>query len=176
MAIVAADILLKFSVAAAAGDTTAGTAAGSLGDQVSTTQITTATLNNLWDDTSGAESAAGDVEYRGIFVHNNHATLTYTNATVEVNSQTALGGSIDLATDNIAVSAKGSASPQMATIANESTSPGGGAGSFGAGPLALGDIGPGQVKGVWVRRTVTAGASAVDPDGAILRVLGDTLP
>lgn len=175
MAIAASDILLKFSVNAAAGDTTAGTAPTSLGKQVSTTSITTASYNNLWDDTTGAESAAGDIEYRGIFVHNNHATLTYANATVEVNSQTAGGGLIDVATDNIAVSAKGAATAQMATIANESTLPTG-ISAFGAGPLALGDIGPGQVKGVWLRRTVTAGAGAVDPDGAIIRVLGDTLP
>lgn len=175
MAIVAADIVKRYSVTAAAGDTTAGTAATSLGDQISTTVITDATLNNLFDDVSGAESAAGDIEYRGIFILNNHATLTLTNATIEVLSQTAGGGSIDIATDNIAVSAKGSASAQMGTIANESTAPGA-ASAFGAGPLALGDLGPGQVKGVWLRRTVGAGASGVNPDGVVLRVTGDTLP
>lgn len=176
MAIVASDILLKFSVTAAAGDTTAGTAATSLGDQISTTALTSAVLNNLWDDTTGAEAAAGDIEYRCIFVHNNHATLTYVNCTVEVQSQTAGGGSIDIALDNIAISAKGAAVAQAAQVANETTSPGASAGAFGAGPLAVGDLAPGQVKGIWVRRTVTAGAGAVDPDGAILRILGDTLP
>lgn len=175
MAITASDIVFRLSVSAAAGDTTAGTPATSLGDQVSTTAITTATLNNLFDDVSGAESAAGDIEYRCIFVLNNHATLTLTNATVAVQSQTAGGGAIDIATDNIAVSAKGSGSAQAATIANESTAPSG-VSAFGAGPLALGDLGPGQVKGVWLRRTVTAGAGAVDPDGVVLRVTGDTLP
>jgi hypothetical protein len=175
MAIVAADIQYRFSVAAATGDSTAGTAPTSLGDQVSTTQITDATLNNLWDDVSGAESAAGDTEYRGIFVLNNHATLTLQNATIALQSETAGGGAITIATDNIAVSAKGSGSAQMGTIANESSAPGA-ASAFGAGPLALGDIGPGQVKGVWVKRVVAPGASALNPDGAILRVTGDTLP
>ena len=94
MAIVAADIQYRFSVAAATGDSTAGTAPTSLGDQVSTTQITDATLNNLWDDVSGAESAAGDTEYRGIFVLNNHATLTLQNATIALQSETAGGGAI----------------------------------------------------------------------------------
>lgn len=175
MAIVAGDIIYRLSVAAAAGDTTAGTPATSLGDQVSTSAITTATMNNLWDDTSGAEAAAGDVEYRCIFVLNNHATLTLQNATVEVLSQTAGGGLVDIATDNIAVSAKAAAVAQAATVANESTAPTG-VSAFGAGPLALGSLGPGQVKGVWLRRTVTAGAGAVDPDGVVLRVTGDTLP
>lgn len=176
MPIAGSDIIYRLSVAAAAGDTTAGTPATSLGDQVSTTAITTATLNNLWDDVSGAEAAAGDVEYRCLFVLNNHATLTLTNAQITIASQTAGGGTIDIAVDNIAVSAKASGSAQAAAVANESTSPGGGAGSFGAGPLALGDIGPGQVKGVWLRRTVSAGAGAVNPDGVVLTVSGDTLP
>jgi hypothetical protein len=175
MAIVAGDIVFRLSVAAAAGDTTVGTPATSLGDQVATTAITTAQLNNLFDDVSGAESAAGDIEYRCLFVLNNHATLTLTNATIEVLSQTAGGGTVDIATDNIAVSAKGAATPQAATIANESTVPTG-ISAWGAGPLALGDLGPGQVKAVWLRRTVTAGAGAVDPDGLVLRVNGDTLP
>lgn len=176
MPIVTGDIIYRFSVAAAAGDTTAGAAATSLGDQVSTTAITDATLNNLFDDVSGAEAAAGDIEYRCIFVLNNHATLTLVDAEVVIDSQTAGGGTIDIALDNIAVSAKGSGSAQAAAVANESTGPGGGAGSFGAGPLTIGDLAPGQVKGIWVRRTVTAGAGAVNPDGAILEVTGDTLP
>jgi hypothetical protein len=175
MAIVASDIVKRFSVAAAAGDTTAGTAAGSLGDQISTTVITDATLNNLFDDVSGAESAAGDTEYRCIFILNNHATLTLQGATIEVLSQTSGGGTVDIALDNIAVGAKGSGSAQAATIANESTAPSG-VGTFGAGPLTIGDIPPGQCKGVWLRRVVSAGAGAVNPDGVVLRVTGDTLP
>lgn len=175
MAIVASDIQKRFSVAAAAGDTTAGTAATSLGDQVSTTQITDATLNNLFDDVSGAESAAGDVEYRCIFFLNNHATLTLESATVAIQSETAGGANIAIATDNIAVSAKGAATAQADVVANEQTAPTN-VSAFGAGPLSLGNIGPGQVKGVWVRRTVPAAAGALNPDGVVLRVTGDTLP
>lgn len=175
MPIASADIQYRLSVAAAAGDTTAGTPATSLGDQVSTTQVTAATIGNLFDDVSGAEASAGDVEYRCIFVLNNHATLTLQNATVTVNSETAGGGSIDIALDNIAISAKGAASAQAATIADENTAPSG-VGAFGKGPLSIGNLAPGQVKGVWVRRTVAASTGALDPDGAILRVTGDTLP
>jgi hypothetical protein len=176
MAIVASDIVKRLSVVtASAGDTTASTPAASLGDQVATTVITDATLNNLFDDVSGAEAAAGVIDYRCIFILNNHATLTLTTATIAILSQTAGGGTIDIATDNIGPVAKGSASAQAATIANETTAPTG-VSAFGAGPLALGDLAPGQVKGVWLRRTVTAGASALNPDGVILRVTGDTLP
>lgn len=175
MPIVGSDIQKRFSVSAAAGDTTAGTAATSLGDQVSITQITDATLTNLFDDVSGAESAAGDTEYRCIFILNNHATLTLQNATIQILSQTANGGLIDIATDNIAASAKGSGSAQAAVIPDEQTAPSG-VSAFGAGPLALGSLAPGQVKGVWLRRTVSPGATGVNPDGVVLRVTGDTLP
>lgn len=175
MAIESTDIVYRYSVAAAAGDTTAGTPATSLGDQVSTTAIVTATMNNIFDDVSGAEAAAGDVEYRCVFVLNNHASLTLTSAVVAMDSQTAGGGLLALATDNVAVSAKTSGSAQAAVVADENSAPAG-VSAFGNGPLALGDIGPGQVKGIWLRRTVTAGAGALNPDGALFTVTGDTLP
>lgn len=175
MPIAPSDILWKLSVAAAAGDTTAGTPATSLGDQVSTTAITTAQLQNLFDNVSGAEAAAGSVEYRCVFVHNNHATLTYTGCQVSIQSQTAGGGTVDIALDNIAASAKGSGSAQAATVANETTAPTG-VGTFGSSAITLGDLAPGQVRAVWLRRTVTAGASAVNPDGVLLDAKGDTLP
>lgn len=178
MAITSSDIVYRLSVVAAAGDTTAGTPATALGDQVSTTAITTATLNNLFDDVSGAEAAAGDVEYRCIFVLNNHASLTLQAANCYITSQTAGGGTIDIGLDPAAVSAKGSASAQAATIANESSAPAGvtfSSPTSGA-PLTIGDMAPGQVKGIWLRRTVTAGAGALNPDGVIIGVTGDTLP
>lgn len=175
MAIVASDIVKRFSVSAAAGDTTAGTPATSLGDQISTTAITDATLNNLFDDVSGAEASAGMTDYRCIFILNNHATLTLTGATVTILSQTSGGGLIDIALDNIAISAKASASAQAAVIGTETTTPTG-IGTFGAGPLTIGDLAPGQVKAVWLRRIVSASTTALNPDGVILRVSGDTLP
>lgn len=176
MAIIASDIVKRFSTTSgSAGDSTAGTASTSLGKYISTTAITDATLNNLFDDVSGAEAAAGMIDYRCIFVLNNHATLTYIGATVTLLSETAGGGAITIATDNTAVSAKGSASAQGTQIASETTTPSG-VSAFGAGPLTIGDIAPGQVKAIWLKRTVTAGASAVNPDGAIIRFTGDTLP
>lgn len=177
MAIASTDILIKFSVAAAAGDTTAGTAATSLGDQVSTTQITDNTLNNLFDDVSGDENAASESEYRCIFVHNNHATLSLQTAVVWLSAETAGGASIQIAIDNIAASAKGSASAQAAVIANEDTAPSG-VGTFSAPTtkgtgLALGTLAAGQVRAVWVKR-VTANTAALDNDSVSIRVEGDT--
>lgn len=172
MSVSASDMQLRFSVAAAAGNTTAGTAAGALGDQVSTTQLTSAVLGNLFDDVSGSEASAGDVEYRCVFVVNNHATDTSFNTAVVVQSQVSLGASFDLALDNIGVVAIGSASAQAAVIANESTAPSG-VGAFGAGPLSIGTMGPQTVAAVWVRRTVTAATAAISSDGGVLRIQGE---
>lgn len=177
MAIVASDIVFRLSVVtASAGDTTASTPAASLGDQVSTSAITTATLNNLWDDVSGAEAAAGDIEYRCIFILNNHATLTLLGSNVYITSQTSGGGTITIGLDTTAISAKGSASAQAVTIANESTAPSGVTFSSptSGSPLTIGDLAPGQVKGIWLKRDVTAGASALNPDGVIIGWAGDT--
>lgn len=176
MPIAGSDIVFRLSVVTgSAGDSTASTPNASLGKYVSSTAIVAATIDNLFDDVSGAEAAAGSVEYRCFFVLNNHATLTLTNPVLSINSETAGGGTINTATDNIAVSAKGSASAQAAQIANETTAPTG-VSAFGTSNLSLGDLAPGQVKAVWLKRTVTAGAGAVNPDGVVLRVTGDTLP
>jgi hypothetical protein len=176
MAIVASDIITRFSVTSgAAGDATAGTAAGSMGKYVSTTAWADGAI--LFDDVSGAENAASEAEYRCIFVLNNHATLTLQNAVVYLSAEVAGGASVALAVDNIAASAKGSASAQAAQIANEDTAPTG-VGAFSspttaATGLALGNLAPGQVRGVWIRRT-TANTVAVDADGFTLGIAGDT--
>lgn len=176
MAITATDILFKFSVAAAAGDTTAGTAAGSLGDQISTTQITDATLHNLFDVVSGDENAASDVEYRGFFVHNNHGSLTWQNVVVWLSAEVAGGCTAAISVDTTGVTAKGSASAQMKTIADESTAPA--TQTFSApttkgAALSIGNIPAGSVQGIWVRRTA-ANTAAVDADGVTIRCEGDT--
>lgn len=177
MAIVAGDLAFKYSVTTgSAGNSTAGTQAGSLGKYVSTSTLA-AGANGLFDDISGAENAASTVDYRCVFAINNHATLTLLNAVVYVSSEVVGGASVAIAVDNIAASAKGSASAQAATIANETTAPTG-VGAFstpttsGTG-LALGDLAPGQVRAVWVRRTA-ANSAAIDADGCGLAISGDT--
>lgn len=178
MAIVGSDLVKRYSVAAAAGDSVAGTAAAAFGDQVSTTVITDDSFGNIFPDVTGDEALAGVVKYRCIFILNNHATLTWTNADVSVQSQIANGSTIAIAVDNIAASAKGSASAQAAVIANENTAPSG-VSAFGTGPIALGSLAPGQVKAIWVRQTTSAGATPPAPDGTdnfVLLFDGDTLP
>ena len=180
MPIASTDILYKYSTTVGtAGNTNAGTAAGSLGKYISTTTITDAQLNNLFGDIGGDDNANGVVDYRCLFIHNNHATLTLLSTVVWLLTEVAGGANVAIAIDNIAASAIGSGSAQAATIATRTTTPTGvGAfsspGTKGTG-LVLGDIGPGQCRAVWVRRTATASA-ALNNDGVTLRVEGDTLP
>lgn len=178
MPIASSDIKFKFSVkTGSAGNSTSGTAAGSLGKYISTTEITDATLNNLFDDISGDENAASDVEYRCVFVHNSHASLSLQNAVIWISAEVSGGASVAIAIDNTAASAIGSSSAQADSITDENTAPSS-VGSFSsptskATGLSLGTIPAGQCRAFWIRRTA-ANTSAVNSDGATIKVEGDT--
>ena len=176
-AITSGEILYKYSVSAAAGNTTASSAAASLGDQISTTAWAGGSANDLFDDVTGAENAASAVDYRCIFVHNSNGANALQSAVAYLSAETAGGASIAIAVDNIAASAIGSASAQAAVIATETTTPSG-VGAFsspttaGAG-IALGNIPSGSCRAIWVRRTA-ANSSALSNDGVTIAVTGDT--
>lgn len=178
MPIISTDIKLKLSIKTGA----AGNAAAqpdpnaSLGKYISTTEITDATLNNLFDDVSGDENAASESEFRLIFVHNAHATLTLQNTVAWLSAEVANGADAAISVDTTAASALASASAQAKEVANEDTAP---ASQTFTSPttkatgVSLGNIGPGQVKGLWVRRT-TANRAALDNDSVTIQVEGDT--
>jgi hypothetical protein len=178
MPIASSDIVLRgSSKTGSAGDSTAQTNPNNwLGKYVSTTAFATG-LNGLFDDISGAENAASTVDYRCLFVLNNHATLTMLSSVVYVSAEVSGGASVAIAVDNVAASAKGSASAQADQITNETTAPSA-VGAFstpttvGTG-LSLGDLAAAQVRAFWVKRTA-ANTSAVDADGCTLAVGCDT--
>lgn len=178
MAIAASDIKFKLSVTTgSAGNTTAqGTVDNSLGKYISTTAITDNTLNNLFSDLTGAQNAASQVDYRCIFIHNSHATLTYIGAVIWISNQVAGGADIAIGLDTTAISAVGSASAQALTVASSTTAPAGvtfsAPSTQGAG-LSIGDLAAGNVKAVWVRRTGN-NTSPVNSDGGTLSIAGDT--
>jgi hypothetical protein len=176
-AIVASDIVTRYTTTAgAAGDSTAGTVAGSLGKYASTTAWAGGSLNDLFDNISGAENAASTVDYRGIAVLNNNAANTYESPAAYISAETAGGASVALGADTTAASAKGSASAQLLTIATETTAPAGvtftAPTTFGTG-VALSNIPVANVKGLWIRRTA-ANSAALSADGFTLAIQGDT--
>lgn len=178
MPIGTSDLLIKFSTkAGAAGNSNPGTPAGSLGKYISTTQITDNTLNNLFDDVSGDENLASDVEYRCIFLHNAHGSITAQNSKVYILSETAGGASIAIGVDPTAASAIGSASAQALEVADEDTAPVGVVFTSPtdlANAIVLGDIAPGECRAFWIRRTA-ANTAALANDSVQLRFAVESL-
>jgi len=180
MPIISSDIKIKLSTkSGSAGNSLAQSDVNaSIGKYMSTTDIVTATLNNLFDNVTGAENAASAVEYRCIFVYNSHGTITLENAGVYISSQVAGGTTLAIAVDIIPASAIGSSSPQAFEAASTTSDPSAGTGLFSSpsssgAALPLGNIAPGFCKAVWIRRTA-ANTGAVDNDGGVLVFQGDT--
>jgi hypothetical protein len=175
-AIVASEILNKYSVTAAAGNTTVGTAAGSLGKQISTTTVPDATLNAIFTDLTGAQNAASQVDYSCIFIHNSNAANALQNAVIWLSSEVAGGASIAIGVDPAAASAIAAGTAQAATIASSTTAPAGvtftSPTTFGTG-VSLGSIPSGSCRAVWFRRTA-ANSAALNNDGVTWSVQGDT--
>lgn len=176
-AIVAGDIAWRYSTTAGtAGNTTAGTALGSLGKYISTTAWAGGVAQDLFDDLSGAANAASQVDYRCIFIYNSNAANAYQNAVVFIASEVAGGASIAIGVDTTAASALGSATAQALTIANVTTAPAGvtfSSPTTAATGIALGTIPVGNVRAFWVRRTA-ANTAALSGDGVTLSTSGDT--
>jgi len=167
MPIIAADI--EFRLSGGSGNTNANAA---LGGAKSSTEIVDATLHNLFDRVSGAEALAGDTEYRAIYVHNAHATLTMLSATVHIQTNSSSPDTtLEIAVGTAAINGT------EQTIVNETTAPTGTTFTTAAGSgnaLALGDIPAGQHKAVWVKRIVSASAAADNSDTAQIRVTCET--
>ncbi|MBL8471342.1 MAG: hypothetical protein JNM98_06040 [Rhodocyclaceae bacterium] len=133
----------------------------SLGGAMSATAVDLATtLHNLWDMVSGLETAAGDVEYRCIYLLNKSATNTAYGVAEYLAANTGRADTfiaLGLGTSGI------SGTEQV--IADENTAPAGV--TFSAAPnlaaaVSPGDLAPGARHALWLRRTVVAGAAAVN--------------
>ena len=126
--------------------------------------LTDDALNNIWDDVSSGDASAGDTEYRCSYVKNTHATLSVVNVAVEIGT--------DPTESNweIALGAAGKNGTETA-VANEDTAPA--TPTFGTGSISMGTLAAGDNFPFWIKRIVSAGASAATPDTGILNVCGD---
>ena len=172
MAITDADIGIYLTVkTGSAGNSTAGTAAGSLGKYLSTTAAPTG-LHAIFDTISAAENAASTVDYRCLAVRNLSATDTVT-AVAFLPVATAGGATLSIQVDTTPATAIGSASAQGLSIANETTAPAGvtgwSTGDSASTGVDLGTIPPAHCRLLWLKRAANA-SPALDPDGATLRV------
>jgi len=176
VAIATTDIKYRLTTTAgSSGNSTAqGNVNNSLGKYASTTDMTDASLNNLYDNISGDENTAGTVDYRAFAVINNHGTLTWTGPKVWLLSEIAGGASLSIGLDPVGVVA---ASAVMGTsIGSETSAPAGvtfSAPTTKAAGLSPGDVPAGSGFIVWVKRTA-ANNAAIDSDGGTFRAEGDT--
>lgn len=164
MPIIASEIEFRLSGGAANSDP-----ALSFGGAKSSVAVTGSTL---FDTVSGAESSAGHIDYRCVYVHNADPALTAQSAKVWIQANTPSSDT----TFDIALAGEG-LNGTAETPANDTTAPSGESFSAAANEgasLSLGNIPNGQHYAVWIRRTITAGAAAYTGDGITLRVKCDT--
>lgn len=144
----------------------------SLGGVISTTELVDNTLHNLFAKVSAAEALAGSVKYRGVYVKNEHASLTYEDILAYISAQTTspdTSAKISVADEGKNVS--------MQVIGDEDTAPIGEVFSTADGVgngLSMGSLDAGDYIGIWIERTVDAGAEAFGNDQLILAWRGES--
>jgi hypothetical protein len=187
-AIVSTDILQMLSApGATSGSSVAGTSGNSWGNYISTTQLSSTPLNNLFPDITGAENAASQVDYACIFILNNTTSgnsMLNTVAWLPSSLFVTGGASIALAADTFAASSKSTSSQQAVKITSSTSAPAGVSGwvspvsSAPSSPsytngIQLGTIAPNYCIAVWIRRTA-ANTPPVNNDGFTLEIDFDT--
>lgn len=150
----------------------------SLGGFISTTTWPGGVLDDLFDDITGAENSALTTDYRCVFIHNNHASLTLFSAVLFISNQNlTVGHAVPaIGIDPTPESIISSLSSQAVSVASETIAPAGV--SFSApmtqnDALVLGDIPAGHCRAAWVRRTAVNGPPVTN-DGFTLKVIGET--
>lgn len=126
----------------------------------------TSAASTLFDNVDSTESAAGDIEYRCIYIHCAVAATEDVKAWLAANTPSA-NTTIDIGVGTSVIDGT------EQTVANENTAPTGvtfSAPTTSAAGLSLGILGAGQSRAIWMRRTVNVGATAVTGDSATLRI------
>jgi hypothetical protein len=149
----------------------------SLGGAMSTAAgglMTSGVANNLWDDISGSQTAAGGSEFRAFYVKNANASVDWLSVVYWIDVLTT---SADTEFD-VALASEAVNVAIVQTLASEASVPTGVTfsrpTSKGTG-LSIGTIAHGQFKGLWTKRTWNAGTAAANDSGSY-RVEGDSGP
>lgn len=178
MAIQQSDLLFKYT-GAVSHDAAQTDPDSSLGNYRASSLITSGNDNNVFDDVSGGEASTGDTEYRAIAFHNNHGSLALTACKVWI--QTDTGNGEDDISFGVEAPSASETTGAIQTIADESTAPSAisfsDATSKATGedcPNASNEVGSGEWFGIWLRRIISASASAAAAESVTIRVEGDT--
>lgn len=163
---------LEIHLSGGTGNTSAAAALGGARSTAGGGVVPTSlTANSIFDDVSGAEEQAGDIEYRCVYIRN-VGDQTAENVKVWLTDTADSGTAIAIALGGEGVN--GTAE----TVANESTAPTGETFSTPTtegGGLAPANIPASQHYPLWFRRTITADTGA-SSDTFTLSISYDTLP
>lgn len=192
MAITSAELVKSLTGATSDGGVQAS-ADASLGNYRSSTTITTGADNNLFDDISGAEASAGCTEYRCLVFQNTNALLDLTTAKVYVSAEVAntdvtyalcLERPTTLTTGNAQSIANETTAPDLTNVTyntsgawTDSASCNSFATGLAVGPLnsvGTADLKTSELIFVWIRRVISASASAASSQGLTVTIQGDT--
>lgn len=135
---------------------------GGLGGAATATEVSATALNNIFDDVSAAEAAAGDTEYRAIDVYNDGAA-TITGVELYMSTETSSSDSqLDMGIEDTPANALNSTK----SIADESTAPTTVtfAHRTSGSKLSLPDIPAGEYARLWLRRVISAAATNTSND------------
>jgi hypothetical protein len=125
-------------------------------DQTNTVTISNE-VNKIFDDVSKADSQAGNINYRGLYWENAHASESLLDVRYWIDTNTPGQDVIALADGDEAVDVA------LEIIANEETAPSGpsfiGPTDYAGGITVASPFLFGEFKGFWVRRTVPAGVT-----------------
>jgi len=135
---------------------------GGLGGAATATEVSATALNNIFDDVSAAEAAAGDTEYRAIDVYNDGAS-TITGVELYMSTETSSADSqLDMGIEDTAANALNSTK----AIVDESTAPTTVtfAHRTSGSKLSLPDIPAGEYARLWLRRVISAAATNTSND------------
>ena len=146
----------------------------SVGGPISNTEIIDNILHNLFDRVITKEATEGDVEWRCFYIKNTHTLEQLKGTKIWIES----GTSSEKTFISLGIGAAG-INQQEILIPNENTDPAVVGFSIPLQPPAqpnIGDLGPGDFIGIWVRYTIQAGVEERSEDTAIIRIEGDRAP
>jgi hypothetical protein len=129
-------------------------------------------FNQLWDDFTTSEKKNGDVEYRCIFVRNEHGTDTLTNIKIWFTAELTPSPDtyIRMGVSNLAVN-----TAEQSLVTAEDTPTGI---NFDARhnsedtAISLPNLAPNAYKAIWIQRRIRANAAQYNKDSFTLRLDG----
>lgn len=174
------DIVFYYTLTGSTADTTA-----SRGGTINSSTIPDNTSNNIFDDVTGDESSAGRVEYRCIACKDTHATASMLNAKVYISGYVRAASNYDVI--SFALQNPTNGTNPVQTIASETAAPNASLFTVPVGntvawtaegspssTLTFGTVAAGKWMGIWIMRSVPAGAVAFSNRAVTITVICET--